>query len=403
MRLAAGRLLARPWPIWTVAGIFAFRDVLLNIFVGDRPDARNWWLAGRAFLSDPGGLYPLTAQLVAQNGLVIPGQAGFLGPPLQVVIAAPFALIPEPTAVAIWTLIDGLCLLGALLVLYRVVRPEHPATRALYWLVAAYFPPLFAEVNAGQRGGLILILALAAFALEERPLLAGLAGGLSASLKFYSLALVLAGRVRFGLALAVSFTLSLALSFIPFGDPRIYVMGVLLPAATVSTPDCAITSVASLWQRTVGGKPYALPGPSGLVSLQTPVHLPVLATLLTVLTLAAVVAGAVWAARRSGWNPHYGMLLGLALGALVPSEVYPYQWLPLLPLALAVAVRAADARAWLTLALVGVALLGFVRQPCELPFPNLWTLAGLAAFAVGVWHHEFFRSDSSALSGGGEG
>jgi len=140
-----------------------------------------------------------------------------------------------------------------------------------------------------------------------------------------------------------------------------------------------------------------------VVYLQTPVNQPLLATGLTLLTLASLLAAALWAARRSGWDPQYGLLLGLSLGALVPGEVYPYQWLPLLPLCLTVAVRAADARAWTGLALMGVALLGFVRPPCDLAFPNLWTLAGLAAFAVGVWHHGFFRSNPSALTGKGGG
>lgn len=335
---------------------------------------------------------------MAQNGLVIPGESGFLGPPLQVILALPFALLPQAVAVALWTLIDALCLLFALALLYRFLRPQHPATRALFWVLALYFPPLFAEINAGQRGGVILLLAMAALVLEaERPLLAGVAAGLSASLKFYSLALVLAARIRFGVALGLSFAVSLALSFLPFGDPRIYLSGVLIPVATVASPDCAITSVAGFWQRSLGGRPYALPGAGGLVFVHGPLQFPGPATALSLLTLAAVLGASVWAARRSGWNAHYGMLLGLALGALVPSEVYPYQWLPLLPLSLAVAVRSADARDWPALALLGACLLGFVRQPCELPFPNLWTVAGLGAFVVGAWQSRLFRGGSPAL------
>jgi len=90
------------------------------------------------------------------------------------------------------------------------------------------------------------------------------------------------------------------------------------------------------------------------------------------------------------------MALGFGLGALIPGEVYPYQWLPLLPLVLLLAMRSLDlARPW-PLALLLVALLGFVRQPCELPFPNVWALAGLAVYALGLWHHGLFRPDSNS-------
>jgi hypothetical protein len=100
----------------------------------------------------------------------------------------------------------------------------------------------------------------------------------------------------------------------------------------------------------------------------------------------------VWAAWRSGWYPPYGMALGFALGALIPNEVWPYQWLPLLPLILLVAVRAVERRRIMTLALLGIFLLGFVRQPCDLFFPNLWTLSAIAVFVLGLWENRLFRA-----------
>jgi hypothetical protein len=90
------------------------------------------------------------------------------------------------------------------------------------------------------------------------------------------------------------------------------------------------------------------------------------------------------------------MTLGFALGALLPGEVYPYQWLALLPLVLVLAVRAADTgRIRLLSILMLVTVLGFVRQPCDLPFPNIWALAGLAVYGIGLWHHGIFRPASS--------
>ena len=90
------------------------------------------------------------------------------------------------------------------------------------------------------------------------------------------------------------------------------------------------------------------------------------------------------------------MSLGFALGALIPNEVWPYQWLPLLPLILLLAVRALERRRALTLALLGIFLLGFVRQPCDLFFPNLWTIAAIAIFVLGLWENRLFRSSSPA-------
>jgi hypothetical protein len=47
------------------------------------------------------------------------------------------------------------------------------------------------------------------------------------------------------------------------------------------------------------------------------------------------------------------------------------------------------------LVLLGVFLLGFYRQPCDLIFPNLWTLAAIGIFVLGVWENRLFRSGTS--------
>jgi len=108
----------------------------------------------------------------------------------------------------------------------------------------------------------------------------------------------------------------------------------------------------------------------------------------------AFAAAAAWAAWRSGWNPAYGMALGFALGALIPNEVWPYQWLPLLPLALLLVVRAVEQRRVVTLILLAACMLGFYRQPCELFFPNLWTVAAIGIFVLAVWENRLFRADT---------
>src|SRR5260370_3076834 len=65
----------------------------------------------------------------------------------------------------------------------------------MFWLDAAYFPPLLADVSAGQRGGILKLGAAASIWLEAgRPALARVAGGLVAAMKDYPAATILAPR-----------------------------------------------------------------------------------------------------------------------------------------------------------------------------------------------------------------
>jgi hypothetical protein len=42
--------------------------------------------------------------------------------------------------------------------------------------------------------------------------------------------------------------------------------------------------------------------------------------------------------------------------------------------------------------LLGAFLLAFFRQPCDLVFPNLWTIAAIGVFVLGVWQNPLFRA-----------
>src|SRR5207249_5360687 len=173
----------------------------------------------------------------------------------------------------------------------------------------------------------------------------------------------------------------------------------LPPSLGSTNPDCAYDSVRTLFTRTIGGEPFAVPSGSGYQIVSSPLHLSGLAIFLSYASALAFAAGAAWAAWRSGWNPAYGMSLGFALGALIPNEVWPYQWLPLLPVTLMLLVRAIERRRMVTIGLLCLFLLGFIRQPCDLFFPNLWTVAGIGIFVLALWEHQLFRPEPRASMG----
>jgi hypothetical protein len=398
---AAADVLSRPALYWGVAALFWLRVAVLTLLTPRRPDAEGMWAGAHAYLTDPAHMYDAAAGYLARLHIIAPpgGLDAFVSPPPLALLAAPVALLPQGVAVQVWTAIDAASLLLALGLLYRVIATRDALARPIFWLVAAYFPPLFADVSAGQRGGILLLGAMASIALEAaRPALAGVAAGLVAALKYYPAAMVIGTRpdhrIRYAAALGVVLVVVTLVSFIPLGFSGAvdYFQHVLLPSLGSHNPDCAYDSVRTLFMRTVGGEQYAQPSASGYVLVASPVHLPAVALALSYASALVFAAGAAWAAWRSGWNRAYGMSLGFALGALIPNEVWPYQWLPLLPLVLLLVVRGIERRKLGLLALLGACLLGFYRQPCEIIFPNLWTLAAIGIFALGVWQNRLFRS-----------
>jgi alpha-1,2-mannosyltransferase len=406
LRLAAAAVFSRPALLWVVAALFALRTVVLTVLAPDRPDARGWWAAGRRLLDHPHDLYgPAAAALARLHMLPVPGDVdGFFSPPLMAYLAVPFALLPQAVGSEAWTLANAAAALGGLVVLQKAMRPARPLAVAFFWLLAAVFPPLFADISAGQVGGFLLLLAAGAIYLEGRaPVWAGGLAGLAAALKLYPAVLLLGAgpgrRLRFGGALLACFAGVTALSFVPLGagTPRYYWQHVLSPVLAIDDPDCAFVSSRTLLMRTLGGESYVLPGPSGLITVTTPIHAPELAMALSYLLSLVLVIAAVWAARRSGWQPLYAFCLAFALGALIPSHVFPYQMLPLLPLILLLGVRAVEERRAGVLIAIGVFMLGFIRQPCDLLFPNLWTLAGLGVFALGVSQNRLFQDRPKVL------
>jgi hypothetical protein len=407
LRQAAAEILSQPALYWALAAVFWFRVIVLSAVVPRRPDALGFWEGGRAYLTNPSHLYDAAAAYLAQTHVIAPPGvlAAFVSPPPVALLAVPVALLPQNVGVEVWTAIDAIALVSALLFFYRRLAITNRLAQPAFWLIAAYFPPLFADVSAGQRGGVILLGAMASIGFESsRPALAGAVGGLVGALKYYPAAMVIgtrpAHRVRYAVALGVVVLVVSLLTFIPLGagGAVFYFQHVLLPSLASHNSDCAYDSVRTLFARTIGGEPYLAPSGNGYALVTSPLHLASLALVLSYASAVLFALGAAWAAWRSGWNPAYGMALGFALGALIPNEVWPYQWLPLLPVVLLIAVRAIERRRWLTLGLLGVCLLGFYRQPCDLIFPNLWTLAAIGVFVLALWENRLFRSEVSSTS-----
>jgi Glycosyltransferase family 87 len=401
IRLAAVDLFSRPAFYWALAAVFALRVAVLSIINHERPDAEGMWEGARAYLTNPAHMYDAAAQYLAASHVIAPPGTiyAFVSPPPVALLAIPVALLPKDMGVQLWTAIDAAALLAGLFILFRVACRTNNLAAPVFWVIAMYFPPVFADISAGQRGGVALLGAMASIGFESRrPWIAGALGGLASALKYYPAAMIIGPRpehrIRYAVALGAALIAVTAISFIPlgFGGAVFYYQHVLLASLGSHNADCGYDSVRTLFDRVVGGEPYLLPNPNGGVfSVSLPWHMPGLAAVLSYASSAAFAGAAVWAAWRSGWNVPYGMALGFSLGALIPNEVWPYQWLPLLPLLLLVAVRAIEQQRGTTLVLIGVFLLGFYRPPCDLLFPNLWTLAAIAIFVLGVWENRLFR------------
>ena len=390
-------MLGRPLLWWGLAAVWLVRDVYGNLLTTNRSDAQSVIQAGDRWLHNPSAIYADTARHLAETGLV--PVTGLIRPPASAMLAAPFSLLPSSWQVPAWTAGDALAAAIALFLVFQLVAGD-PLERAVYWAVALYAPPLYAEINAGQIGGWVLLLACAGFAAyRRRPALAGGFAAAAASLKLYPALMVIGARSRwrpFVIAAVVAGVGITVIACIPlgFGGAWGYVTQVLLPSLRAPNPDCAQTSVATLFGRSIGGDPYPVLTPGGAtLVLQSPIHLHVVAMVLTALTLLAVVVAAVLAARASAWNPVYGMALGLGLGGILPGELNPYQYLPLLPVVLMVLVMALRNRRWSFVALLAAGLLLWWREPCLTPFPNLWTIGALILFATSVASARYFRAE----------
>ena len=392
--------------LWALVAVFAVRRFIAEIpvWVPADSDVHQFIGVGRVALKDPGSIYPAVANQVAHAYFVTS-----LYPPPQLVLAALYALAPAPLDEALWVATNLVAAAVAVIVLLRMVARIHPVATPVFWLIVLCFTPLFEDLRLGQRGGLLLMLAVLAMAtIATRPVLAGVLAGLATSLKFYPGAMALGvnprKQWRFMASLAVSSIAVLGASFIPFGSPVFYLVKVLIPSITWQNSgphDCFQNSTPLLFARVVGGEPFTVGNSEGIWRSVTvvPWHLTTLATILTLVTIAAILACTFWAILRSGFAQPYSLALCFSLGTLVPGEVFTYQFVPMLPLLVLVCMQAIRHARFLSLAVLGVAAWTLVASPCALVLPSLWTVAALAIFAVAVWHAPLFRAQALPAAG----
>ena len=286
------RVLAMPLLWWAIAAVFLVRDVYGNLVSGDRPDAMSVLQAGHRWLHDPAAIYADTARHLAQTGMV--PVIGLLRPPAAAMLAAPFSLLPGSWQIPAWTIADAVALGVGLYFVQRFVARTR-LEQAVFWAVALYCPPLYAEVNAGQIGGFVLLLACAGLVTFDRPGLSGALSAAAASLKLYPALMVIGASRRwrpYVIAAVITGGLVTLVACIPLGlsGSWHYVTDVLIPTLRAPNPDCAQTSVATLYGRSIGGDPYPIINAGGGITvLESPVHLPLLAAILTATTLVAMV------------------------------------------------------------------------------------------------------------------
>lgn len=143
-------------------------------------DFRAYWLAGQHLLSGA-PLYPGRDTILG-----LPDEFRYL--PIVAVAFVPFALVPYPVALAIWTLLQ---VTTAAAVGVALIRRLPPLWRP--WAAAGYvfFLGLVLEVTLGNVNLLSLGLALAAWRFRDRAVPAGLLLAASVGLKFLPLTLLL--------------------------------------------------------------------------------------------------------------------------------------------------------------------------------------------------------------------
>jgi hypothetical protein len=400
---AGGKTLSDHRLLWALVAVFSLRRLIAEIpvFMPAGADAYAFVNDGHQALTNPGAIYPEAAAQIAHGFVFVT-----LYPPPQLLIAALYAMAPGDSGPYLWVATNILAAIVALVLLLRLVRKFHPAAQPIFWLIVVCFTPLFEDLRLGQRGGILILPAVAAMSLVlTRPAAAGFLAGLATALKFYPGAMILGVNPRkhwtFVASLIATAGVTLGASFIPFGSPVQYFMGVLIPSLAWNRSgqhDCFQNSTQLLYSRLLGGESFGVIDQSGVWRQVTlvPWHFQSLATVLGYTTIALIVALTVWGVVRSDAAQPYSLALCFSLGTLIPGEVFTYQFLPMLPLLVIVFMKALQQRFIGTLLILGLAQWILLASPCALPLPSLWTIAALTIFGLSIYHAPAFRSAVSS-------
>jgi alpha-1,2-mannosyltransferase len=169
------------WSAGVVVLVFALlAAVMVASVLPGGYDFHAYWLAGQHLLSGA-PLYPGSETILGE-----PDEFRYL--PIVALVFVPFALMPYPTALTLWTLLQAAI---AAAIGFALIRQLPWLWRP--WAAAGYvfFLGLVLEVTLGNVNLISLGLALAAWRLRDRAFPAGLLLAAAVGLKFLPLTLLL--------------------------------------------------------------------------------------------------------------------------------------------------------------------------------------------------------------------
>jgi hypothetical protein len=318
-------------------------------------DFRAYWLAGQHLLAGA-PLYPGPETILG-----LPDEFRYL--PIVALVFIPFALLPYPVALGIWIAIQ----VGtAAAVGIALIRPLPHSWRP--WAAAAYvfFLGLVLEVTLGNVNLLSLGLALAAWRLRDRAVLAGILLAAAVGLKFLPLTLLLfyvaSGRWRPVVTGGVIGAVALALG------------ALLMPDRTAEYIRFAPRLLEQDWVYAH----IARPGPPELAAIFWSEWFPL--ALAVVAVLVAIAAGIAARRDRSTENAWHALTLATA-GYLAPFGYFWTTFLILaLPLAAEILRRAAARPAGQRVPIVGALVISWILMEPQ----QVGTLVPILLHLLGV-------------------
>jgi len=286
--------------------------------------ARNFWTGKPIYLSQRDTLVVHTGHTTVREGDMLPWNAH---PPASVLLGLPFGALPFERlsyrdAHLLWNLTMTVCFLWALVIALRLrARPIELGGILMIATLLLLCAPLLTQLFQGQLNGIIVLLAVLAWAADRREqyFLAGLLIGLAAGIKivpaFLMLYWLMQRRWRALLGGAVGFLLINGTAAALFGIDafRTYIE-VVVPSVSGYRSSWDNVSLSGLW--------YKLFFPREVERVQALVYAPWLAIALSMLSQAAVAALVAWKCFVAKTRPQRDHALGLTvIGMLLVSPI----------------------------------------------------------------------------------